>query len=265
MTSREGTKLNRLLREWPRGTVGVQSWLTERGVSRQLAEAYRKTGWLERFARGVYVRADDQVEWTGAVHALQRQLGLTIHPAAKTALQMQGLGHFLAVGTGGPVTLFGAPQEKLPGWFRQHDWRTQVCYTGSNLLPASSEEGLTQRDLGAFSLTVSAPERAAFELLRLVPHRESYEEARLLFEGLTTLRPKLVQQLLEECRSVKVKRLFLHLAEVCGLPWAGKLDLDRVDLGRGKRVIAKGGHFDTKYQITVPASTNQPSETVAEA
>lgn len=265
MNSQNGTKLNRLLREWPSGTVAVQSWLTQRSVSRQLAEAYRKSGWLERFARGVYVRAGEQVEWTGAVHALQHQLGLTIHPAAKTALQMQGLGHFLTVGTGGPVTLFGAPQEKLPSWFREHDWGVRVRYTATNLLPASSAPGLTKRDMGAFSLTVSAPERAALELLRLVPHRESYEEARLLFEGLTTLRPKLVQQLLEECRSVKVKRLFLHLADRSGLPWVGKLELDRVDLGRGKRVIVKGGHFDAKYQITVPGSADPTPEKVAEA
>jgi hypothetical protein len=265
MTGQIGTKLNRLLREWPRGTVAVQSWLTEQGVSRQLAEAYCKTGWLERLARGVYVRADDQADWMGAVHALQQQLGLTVHPAAKTALQMQGLGHFLAVGTGAPVTLFGAPQEKLPGWFRQRDWGARVRYTATSLLPRSSERGLTQRDTGTFSLTVSAPERAALELLHLVPHRESYEEARLLFEGLTTLRPKLVQQLLEECRSIKVKRLFLHLVEACGLPWVGKLDLGHVDLGRGKRVIVKRGRLDAKYQITVPRSDDQRSETVVEA
>jgi len=265
MASQVGTKLNRLLREWPRGTVAVQTWLTEQGVSRQLAEAYRKTGWLERFARGVYVRADDQVDWMGAVHALQHQLGLTVHPAAKTALQMQGLSHFLAVGTGGPVTLFGAPQEKLPGWFCHHDWGARVRYTATNLLPTSREQGLTQRDAGTFTLTVSAPERAALELLHLVPHRESYEEARMLFEGLTTLRPKLVQQLLEECRSVKVKRLFLHIAEACGLPWVDKLDVGRVDLGRGKRVIVKGGRFDAKYQITVPETPDQRSATVVQA
>ena len=31
------------------------------------------------------------------------------------------------------------------------------------------------------------------------------------------------------------------------------LDLDRIDLGSGKRVIAKGGVYDKKYQITIPA------------
>ena len=31
------------------------------------------------------------------------------------------------------------------------------------------------------------------------------------------------------------------------------LNLDKIDLGSGKRVIAKGGVYDKKYQITIPA------------
>jgi hypothetical protein len=38
-------------------------------------------------------------------------------------------------------------------------------------------------------------------------------------EGLNTLRPDLVQELLEKCSSVKVKRLFMHLAEQFQHPW----------------------------------------------
>ena len=33
----------------------------------------------------------------------------------------------------------------------------------------------------------------------------------------------------------------------------GDKDLDKIDLGSGKRVIAKGGVYDKKYQITIPA------------
>ena len=90
------------------------------------------------------------------------------------------------------------------------------------------------------------------EVLYGVPQVDSYEEARLLMEGLTTLRPRLVQALLETCASVKVKRLFMFLAEDCKHPWAGKVDLSKVDLGKGKRALVKGGRFDAKYQITVP-------------
>jgi len=251
MNGQPGTKLNRLLRAWPSGTLAVQRWLSAQGISRQLADRYCRSGWLERVARGVYVRAGEAVTWEGAVYALQRQLGMSIHPGAKTALEMRGLAHFLALGSRHPVTLFGVPRERLPGWFRGRDWGTSVSYTTSGLF-AEPFLGLAEHDVGSFALSVSTPERAALELLHLVPRRQSYEEARLLFAGLTTLRARLVQELLEACRSVKVRRLFLHLAERCDLPWVARLDPSRIDLGRGKRVITPGGRLDARYQITVP-------------
>jgi hypothetical protein len=61
-----------------------------------------------------------------------------------------------------------------------------------------------------------------------------------------------VEQLLESCKSVKVKRLFVYLAEDSGHRWLDRVDLAKVDLGRGKRVIGEGGHFVSKYQLSVP-------------
>jgi len=90
------------------------------------------------------------------------------------------------------------------------------------------------------------------EVLYGVPQVDSYEEARLLMEGLTTLRPRIVRSLLENCASVKVKRLFMLLAENCKHAWVGKVDLAKVDFGKGKRALIKGGRFDPKYKITVP-------------
>ncbi len=71
-------------------------------------------------------------------------------------------------------------------------------------------------------------------------------------EGLKTLRPAVVQELLEKTASIKVKRLFMHFAEKFNHPWLKHLDLEQVDFGKGKRVIAKGGQFDSKYNISVP-------------
>ena len=51
---------------------------------------------------------------------------------------------------------------------------------------------------------------------------------------------------------VKVKRLFMHMAERQGHAWLEKVDLGRVNLGKGKRMIIPHGAFDPKYQITVP-------------
>ena len=67
-----------------------------------------------------------------------------------------------------------------------------------------------------------------------------------------SLRPRMVQSLLENCNQIKVKRLFLYLIEKLGLPWSENLDLDRIDIGKGKRVITLNGVLDKKYLITVP-------------
>jgi len=34
--------------------------------------------------------------------------------------------------------------------------------------------------------------------------------------------------------------------------WLSKLDLSKINLGKGKRMIIPNGRFDAKYQITVP-------------
>ncbi len=77
-------------------------------------------------------------------------------------------------------------------------------------------------------------------------------------ENVGTLRPQLVQLLLEQCRSVKVKRLFLWSAEHVGHAWAEQVDPKRVDLGCGKRQLYKGGSLDPKYEITVPQAEELP-------
>jgi hypothetical protein len=91
------------------------------------------------------------------------------------------------------------------------------------------------------------------EMLHLVPKDIGFDEAQLIVENLVTLRPDIVQELLEICRSVKVKRLFLYMAERQEHTWLSKLDLSKIDLGKGKRMIVLHGRYDAKYQITVPA------------
>jgi hypothetical protein len=44
----------------------------------------------------------------------------------------------------------------------------------------------------------------------------------------------------------------LYLVEKLGLPGSENLDLDRIDIGKGKRVVTLNGVLDKKYLITVP-------------
>jgi hypothetical protein len=265
MAGELGSKLNRLLRAWPQGTVAVSRWLEAQGAYQQLVHEYEKSGWIQRIGQGAYVRAGDTVEWSGGLHALQEQVKLPVHAAAKTALQMQGYAHFLPMGNGGTVSLFATPGTRLAAWFRKYDWGSAIRYTTTKLFADDPDSGLTKKALATYAVTLSAPERAIMEVLYLVPAEETFEEAGLLMEGLTTLRPRLVQSLLEQCHSVKVKRLFMFLAEACNHAWIKKLDLSKVNFGKGKRMIVKGGRLDAKYKITVPDTIFRWNEPVDSA
>ena len=245
-------KINYLLKSWRKGVVAVSPWLRKQGVSRQLVDTYEKSAWIKPLGHGAYTRLDEKVDWTGGVYALQEQLNLPVHVGGRTALQMQGNAHFIPLGQGSPVFLFGR-KRFLPVWFRQHPWQDPVRYVYTNCFPYKEGFGLTKQDMGTYAVTLSSREMAILEVLYLVGSKyETYEHAALLMEGLFTLRPALVQALLEKCCSIKVKRSFMYLAEHFNHPWVKHLNVSKVDLGKGKRVIAEGGQFDAKYQISVP-------------
>ena len=134
-----------------------------------------------------------------------------------------------------------------------------MSYVYTNFLPP--ELGLRKHQEEGLVVQVSDPERAILEfLLRQSTDEAGYEHANLIFEGLGTLRPALVQTLLERCSSVKVKRWFLHLAERHQHAWLRQLDLTKISLGSGKRVLVPGGRLDPKYLITVPAVASIPTD-----
>jgi len=73
-----------------------------------------------------------------------------------------------------------------------------------------------------------------------------------VMEQLTALRPGMVQTLLVQNTSVKIKRLFLYMAEKASHAWFNELDLHKIDIGSGKREIAPNGVYDSNYQIVIP-------------
>lgn len=254
------SKVNQLLKQWPPGTVAASPWLIRQGVSRQLARRYTASGWLQPLGRGAFIRAGEPaLEWFGALYALQTQLGLTVHPAAGTALSLLGFGHNLPFGSQAALTLFSDRRERLPPWFTRHGWPVRIEHHAPSLFDAAAPESLTDLTRNGFPIRVSSPERAILELLHLVTTNDAVTSAIDVMSGLSTLRPQVVQNLLEACRSVKAKRLFLWTAETAGHDWFSRLDPERLDLGKGKRSIYRGGRFDAKYRITVPRQEEVPN------
>lgn len=79
---------------------------------------------------------------------------------------------------------------------------------------------------GEWPLIVSSPERALLELLDELPNSESFHQADMLVEGLRNLSPRKLQKLLDDSRSVKVKRLFFWFADRHYHSWLKQIDRD---------------------------------------
>ena len=226
-------------------------YLKRNGIDRNLIRRYRKSGWIDSIGRAAYKLAGDKLELAGGLYAIQNQLKQKIHIGARTALEMKGYAHYLSPNFR-KIFMFGQPGEYLPIWFREYNWSVNFYYTTSNLFPDNLPSSFTKSEYKDIDITISTPERAALEMLHLIPAEQGFDEASKIIESLTTLRPELMQNLLENCRSIKVKRLFLYISEEENHFWFSDLNLDKIDLGSGKRMVVKDGHLNKKYNITVP-------------
>jgi hypothetical protein len=249
MSTDTKSKINNLLNDTPHGTVLLSFWLSEKGYSLDLQKRYKKSAWLESIGTGALKRSGDDVDYHGGIYALQNQAALTVHVGGRTALSLQGRAHYIDM-AGGRAVLFGGKKESLPAWFKNKNWETRIDYYTTSFLPA--DMGLVDLERKNFSVKVSSPARAILECLYLAPKHQEFFECYELMEGLNNLRPKSVQELLENCSSIKVKRLFLYIAEKLEHPWLDFVDLSKVDLGSGKRSLVKNGVYIDKYKITVP-------------
>jgi hypothetical protein len=248
MTSELRGKLKKILQDWKPGMVATYSWLEPRGISHQLVEYYVKSGWFMKLGAGAFTRVGDQPTWSGGVYVLQKHLNLPVHIGGRTSIELRGYGHYIR--TEQRIHLYGAPHLKLPTWFKELDL-FKTIYTTTKLFN-HSEEGISPLNVDGFDLACSSLERALLEILSHVPQLYGYAEAAHLMEGMNALRPKMVQALLVQCRSIKAKRLFLHLATECHHLWVNQLDVTKISLGNGIRQLPGGHHFDKKYLIYVP-------------
>lgn len=244
------TKINEISRLVPRNSLLFSSWLSDNGIDRKAQTLYVRSGWLERVSRGVYKFAGAEVTTFSALASYNAQLGKKCHIAASTALDLRGYSHFVAMGKA-TAYVMSEDNERLPEWMFAEDWDMTVKYFSSAIF-GNEGLGLEKMSVDGLELFLSSPERAFMECLNMCPTQYSLMDVYYVMEMLTTLRPKLVQRLLEACTSVKVKRLFLYMAEKSGHSWFKALDLSRIDLGNGQRVLSAGGKYVSKYLITIP-------------
>ncbi|EKF55618.1 hypothetical protein I215_06667 [Galbibacter marinus] len=249
MSLEKENKINSLMQGWPQNAVYLTSWLVENGYSHQLLNRYKKSNWITSLNNGAFIKSGGTATIEGAVYALQSQGKVSIHPSGKSALNLLGKAHYLEFSRQQYI-LFGNKNERIPSWMKNHNWGMEINYYPTSFLP--SDLGLTEIEMNGFSIKISGAARAIMECLYLGPKRQDLKESFELMEGLNNLRPKQVQQLLEACTSVKVKRLFLYMAHKCGHPWLEFVEVENINLGKGKRQIVADGLYNPEYKITIP-------------
>lgn len=257
-TMKTGSKIRNLFTNWVPGGVYSMQWLKEQGYSYSNLQIYKRSRWIRALGSGAYVRSGDDVEWQGGVWGLQKQLHLPIHVGGKTAIEEAGYAQYLKLGKQ-KVHLFADPDTKLPTWFKKTNWNAQIEFSQSSLFrelarsKKKQDQSFKTVAFGKLELVYSTPERAILEYLAQVPEKNSFDEAHEIMENLIALRPIVLQNLLEQCNSVKVKRLFFAISDKLQHPWFSKLEIGKIDLGSGNRQLVSGGEYNSKYKITVMA------------
>jgi len=254
MITHNQNKLKILFQLLQPGHVVTASWLEEHGISRNLKKYYLESAWLESLGRGAYKKPGDNIEWQGALNAIQKQSETQVHVGGLSALSLQGFSHYFRLNNE-KLYLFSPAKTKLPKWFLDYNWKYKLFHKKSNFL--LNDLALKEVDIKSISISVSTPERAIMECLLLAPKMFDLVECYHLFEGLVNLKPKLVSELLSNCKSVKVKRLFLYMADKANHQWFQFLNTDRIDLGKGNRMLAENGVFSAKYLISIPKELAQ--------
>lgn len=277
MTVRIKNKLNLLGRELAEGLLVDAAWLERRGYSRSLRSQYVAAGWLKQPARGVYCRPRGVQSWEQVIISLQALLQFPVSVGGRTALELQGHAHYLSQSPEAPIHLYS--DKKLPRWasmlsvsrafesHNRHRFLPEFEIPEDALSIDSDQFKLSEPTLpGALRVTrwgqwnwplvISTPERAILELIDELPQHETFHLVDMLMEGLVNISPRRMQSLLEQTKSVKVKRLFFFFAERHHHRWLDHIAQEKVDLGKGKRMLVKGGKLDPKFQITVPEDLN---------
>jgi hypothetical protein len=195
------------------------------------------------------MRTGDKPTIYSALSCLNKQTDKHFYIAALSALELSGYSHYVPMGR--PRMVISRPKEEwFPTWLDKQDWGVDILKVSSEYL--DKEIGLSTIMQGEFEVLLSSPERAFMESLNLAPKYYNLTDLYYVMEQLTTLRPTIVQAVLETNVSVKVKRLFLYMAEKANHAWFKDIDLSKISLGSGKRSIVKHGVYDTKYEIVIP-------------
>ena len=233
------------------GQAVNRKWLNAHGFARPSIDYYLRSNIIVPLCRGIYRKPGPQLKIEHIVYSLL-ELGYTVHIGHTYALQFHGYAHFLRLGGTGTATLY--VEEKTPKWPFELELHTKLERLSRNPYPEMYNGGIEKVPFGSWDWEIpySTPERAFIEMCSTLDTEVDIVSADKTFEGAGSLRPKLLQILLENTRQVKAKRLFLWYARRHAFPWFSQINIDKIELGSGKRQIVTNGVYDSEFRITVP-------------
>ena len=206
-------------------------------------------------------------------------MNVPVAVAATTALRLQGHEHYATMGSYEGDIWLTSPRP-LPQWVHQIEMNATFFTIRSGALwpdkPPSGQaawglkpvmlladcplpHGFVRLNWGTWSwpLAISSRELALIEAFLPVTgkYESSFDMPLRSTESMFHLHWERLQGLLETCRSKRVKRLVLWMAEYSELPFSEHLDLDRVELGSSTmRLLPPGapGRFSPSQRLYVP-------------
>lgn len=243
----------------PEGQLVNRAWLKARGFSRPWVDYALRSGKLVAVARGIYRKPGPQLKWQHVVYSLN-EMGVFVHVGGRSALDLQGLSNYLPFGGIQRIDLYGS--SRIPTWAMVFQTPFQFEGHSQRLFDTLPEDGVHPIPFGAWDWPIpySTIELALLEFLSKVKNEVDFDQADKFFETALTLRPVLLRALLKACTQVKAKRLFLWFSNRHNHAWYQQLKTDDIDLGKGKRMLVKGGAYDANHQITVPRTMADGSE-----
>lgn len=252
-------RLNRLLAELRPGQLVPAGWIsTHYGIAAVQLPQLVTRRWLEKPARGVYCKPGIRPDWRDVVASLHA-LNYSVHIGGREAVEFHGMSHYIR-DLEGPVTAAVYCDVRLPAWVAEVDPDVRIVRRRSPARNPGLGVEMLQGESDVGGLPMASRERAVLEALDGVPEELDFMEAHEWIGALTTARPKLVEQLLEATPNYRIRRIFLWCAHHHGHAWLSRLDLGRIDLGKGKRRVVANGRYDRRFGITVPRELTDAGE-----
>lgn len=235
MNKKWNSRLKQLLRKFPRGAIFFAAWLYKNGIAYELQRNYRDARRLLSISPGVMVRAGEKPTVYSAIACFNSQMDKYFHIGALSALKLTGAVPNMPIDQP-QVMIYYPSGEWFPLWLTRQKFSSGIMKLSSKML--DNKLGILSALQGSFEVLISSPERAFLEAVHLAPGYYSLDDLRVILYQLPNLNPKLMQALLEQCKSIKTKSLFLDMAEQVAHPWFDKLDILKIDFeGKDREIV----------------------------